>query len=57
MKEFTDSGKTFIRDILFFSSFFFFFFFFFFVLLILNLAEMDPDKIENISCDSISLVT
>ena len=53
MKEFTDSGKTFIRDILFFSSFFFFFF----VLLILNLAEMDPDKIENISCDSISLVT
>ena len=55
MKEFTDSGKTFIRDILFFSSFFFFFFFF--VLLILNLAEMDPDKIENISCDSISLVT
>ena len=52
MKEFTDSGKTFIRDILFLSSFFFFF-----VLLILNLAEMDPDKIENISCDSISLVT
>ena len=51
MKEFTDSGKTFIRDILFFSSFFVF------VLLILNLAEMDPDKIENISCDSISLVT
>ena len=51
MKEFTDSGKTFIQDILFFSSFFVL------VLLILNLAEMDPDKIENISCDSISLVT